>query len=694
MTEALAVKDDVFVARAPESTLFHLFWTKRRALLLTFICYLITAQVSAYLYTVGGTAPSVLLTPFGIALAAVVLEGYVVLPAVVLAALANGLLIGSPLPLIISAMFGNTLQAALCGYFLQRVHFDRMFTRMRDMFALIAVALTGTVLVPTGHLIAHAINGTLATLPTANPWVQWWLGGVLSVLVLTTLLIRWIRRPFLNPRTKVQYVEIFLSLVILAVTTYFYFATPYRSVFGISLLLILFAPLFWLAFRGSPRFMSLAIFMMTVISLVGTLYGNYESSASLASRLLQVQIFDICIALFFFILVTLEEQRQEAQRSFAMHARKLESALERIRQNDAAKNEFIAMLGHELRNPLAALLSAVELLKAQPADAPPEREVLISMDNRIRTMGRLLDDILDITRIRERKFTMRKEPISLSETMRRAVSAVEPLMMRRKHTFSLKLLERDDVIEADAARLEQILVNLLHNAAKYTPSGGSIELSAERMNAHVVIAVRDTGIGIAPEMVARIFEPFVQVNPKMQRESGIGIGLSLTKSLVEMHGGRIEVKSGGEGLGTEFLVHLPLPEAGTLAIKSAERKNHSVPLEILVVDDNVEAAQALGKLLRLRGHRVTLAHDGAEALASADPRFDVVILDIGLPDMDGYEVARSLRASEIPSALIALTGYGQESDKEKSRQAGFQAHLTKPVGLAEIEEVLSRIFPA
>jgi len=180
----------------------------------------------------------------------------------------------------------------------------------------------------------------------------------------------------------------------------------------------------------------------------------------------------------------------------------------------------------------------------------------------------------------------------------------------------------------------------------------------------------------------------------MQRESGIGIGLSLTKSLVEMHGGRIEVKSGGEGLGTEFLVHLPLPEAGTLAIKSAERKNHSVPLEILVVDDNVEAAQALGKLLRLRGHRVTLAHDGAEALASADPRFDVVILDIGLPDMDGYEVARSLRASEIPSALIALTGYGQESDKEKSRQAGFQAHLTKPVGLAEIEEVLSRIFPA
>ncbi len=248
-------------------------------------------------------------------------------------------------------------------------------------------------------------------------------------------------------------------------------------------------------------------------------------------------------------------------------------------------------------------------------------------------------------------------------------------------------------IDADPVRVEQIIVNLLDNAAKYTEQGGRIQLEIRADNDHVVICVKDNGIGIDASMLQQIFRPFVQVNPKVRRESGIGLGLSLTQSLVEMHGGSITAKSGGTSKGSEFTVYLP--RVANIVEENVPKKPALVkPLKILIIDDNVDAAESLGKLLTMRGHKTSMAVDGPTGVRRAiEVRPDAILLDIGLPDISGYDVAREMRTLGLHSLLIALTGYGQASDRELSRDAGFDDHLVKPVGLADIERSLAAILP-
>jgi PAS domain S-box-containing protein len=367
-----------------------------------------------------------------------------------------------------------------------------------------------------------------------------------------------------------------------------------------------------------------------------------------------------------------------------------------LRDTDRRKDEFLAMLGHELRNPLAPLRNALHLVRLR---GPDRRQVVRDacelMERQVEHLVRLVDDLLDVSRITRGKIKLRKERVDLAAVVQRAVEGSRPLIDSRRHAFQVSLAKGPLPVEADPVRLAQVFLNLLNNAAKYTPDGGTITLRVEREGGRAAVRVRDTGTGIPPEMLPHVFELFTQVDRTLDRaEGGLGIGLTLVRHLTEMHFGTVEVTSGGPGRGTEFVVRLPLltdeapaAEAARPAPEAAPRRRH-----ILVVDDNRDAAESLALLLRLFGNEVRTAYDGRIALDAAQShRPDVVLLDIGLPGLDGLEVCRRLRAQPDGGKMliVAMTGYGQEEDKRRSREAGFNAHLVKPVDFDALKDLLA-----
>jgi CheY-like chemotaxis protein len=371
----------------------------------------------------------------------------------------------------------------------------------------------------------------------------------------------------------------------------------------------------------------------------------------------------------------------------------LERALERIEKEDVAKNEFIATLAHELRNPLAPVVSALDLLTLQH----PSEEAMQTIEVAQRELGvmrRLLDDILDVARIAQTRFRLQKEVVDIRPLLERCVESTKNFLRNRKHTLTITLPDSPVMVEVDPVRFQQVIVNLLNNAGKYTESGGRIELWCEKAGTRAKIQVRDNGIGIPQESLNEIFEPFRQIRPTPQIGTGLGIGLWLTKRLVEMQGGTIEVQSEGAELGSCFTIYLPLQNVLRSETQEKMRVTALVipSLKILVADDNEAAAQAMQKLLKLKGHDSYIAYDGVSAISKvAEISPDVVLLDIGLPDMSGHDVAQTLRKMRTKATLIALTGYGQEEDKERAKKAGFDYHLTKPVGIVDIERVLAQI---
>jgi PAS domain S-box-containing protein len=354
---------------------------------------------------------------------------------------------------------------------------------------------------------------------------------------------------------------------------------------------------------------------------------------------------------------------------------------------DRRKDQFLAMLAHELRNPLAPIRNAVELMRQVETMDPtfqPSREMV---ERQVKHLARLVDDLLDVSRITRGSIRLRKEVVDLGATVQRAVEGARPLIESRAHELTLDLPREPIRLEADATRLEQIVSNLLDNAAKYTMPGGRIWVSAAREGEEAIVRVRDTGIGVPPDVLDRVFEPFVQQaeGSLARSEGGLGVGLTLVRSLVEMHGGRVEAHSPGLGQGSEFIVHLParLPvEAAVPAPQPATAAAPSRGLKVLVVEDNIDAAESLATLLRLWNHEVTVVHDGRSALdAARDQHPEVVLLDIGLPGLDGYQVARHLREDVglDHALLVAMTGYGQPEDRRRSHEAGIHHHFVKPV---------------
>jgi signal transduction histidine kinase/ActR/RegA family two-component response regulator len=397
-----------------------------------------------------------------------------------------------------------------------------------------------------------------------------------------------------------------------------------------------------------------------------------------------------------------------AAHEIASRAQALASALENaraqaaelnaeLREEDRRKDEFLAMLGHELRNPLAPLMNSIELLRRahDGAEIPPK--LLEVMSRQITHLTRLVDDLLDASRVSRGRIQLQRETLLLSDVLHDALEETRRLLEQRRHTVIMRGVEEPLAVSGDRVRLMQVFLNLLNNAAKYTEPGGTITLEVVRDGPNVHVRLSDTGIGIAPDMLSRVFELFTQARGALHRaQGGLGIGLTLVRMLVELHGGRASVESGGLGRGSTFSVTLPLvavPHLPGTPVEPESRHPRSKPMRVLVVDDNRDAADSVALLLREMGHEPEVAYSAQSALElPGRSQADVILLDIGLPGMDGYELARQLRASAKPNArFVALTGFGTPDGARRSRESGFDEHLVKPASAETLRRVLAGV---
>lgn len=658
-----------------------------RSAILLFVSYIAATRISALV----SAAPGLVFPASGIAFAALYLEGFALWPIVFVASLAGYALAGSSPVYMLILPVAHTLQAIAGAWMLQRVGLDPLFRRMKDVLALIGVSLLAGLIVPTLGTAARYLNSYIYDLPlSAVTWGSWYVATVYSLLVISPFLIRWFAKPRFS-RTGTQAVETLGALAVLSVICYFLFLTPHSSFLGISLVYLLLVPLFWIALRLRPRFTTLAMLVLSAFAFFGVFFGP-NAGADVGMRLYQTELFLIIIAAIFFILTSLEEERRVITSLMRSQVATLQTALERVGGQDRAKSEFIAMLAHELRNPLAPIVSSIDLLRLKgPQDDPEHTETLDLMENRMHTVRRLLDDLLDVSRISENKLTLEKEQVQVSEIVKRAAASADHYFKERDQRLVIEMPSEELVIEADPVRIEQVVTNLLTNASKFSNPRDEIRLSVRPAGSMVEIAVSDQGVGIDKDMLARVFDPFLQVELGKRTRQGLGIGLALVRSLTEMHGGTVRARSEGPGQGSQFAAILPLAANGT-KVKQArpapvrEVATASNGKRILVVDDNDAAAWSVGRLLELKGYAIDYAYDGGQALdkaRTAPP--DAVLLDIGLPDQDGNEVATKLRSSGYTGRLVALSGYSMANTREDDL---FDAYLVKPVGLTDLVRAL------
>jgi PAS domain S-box-containing protein len=395
-----------------------------------------------------------------------------------------------------------------------------------------------------------------------------------------------------------------------------------------------------------------------------------------------------------------EEELRQARDLLEMRVQErtaqIEELLDKLRVADRRKNEFLATLAHELRNPLAPIRNALQLFDLAEDDPKVQRQARGVIERQLGQMVRLIDDLLDVSRITNNKLPLRKARIELAAAVESALETARPLIDRAGHELTVKLPPEPVYVDADLMRLAQIFTNLLNNSAKYTEGPGHIWLVAEPQGREVVVTVRDTGIGITAEQLPHLFEMFSQGVSALQRPAGgLGVGLALARGLVELHGGNIEARSEGAGKGSELIVHLPLaaapspPQRQPASASGPRRKSKA---RILIADDNQDSAESLSLILELSGYETWVAHDGLEAVQTAMAhRPDVALLDIGMPKINGYEAARRIREQPWGQRmlLIAITGWGQEDDKRQALEAGFDHHVTKPVHLPDLERLLA-----
>src|SRR4030095_16759465 len=381
--------------------------------------------------------------------------------------------------------------------------------------------------------------------------------------------------------------------------------------------------------------------------------------------------------------------------------KRLEDNLRRLAADlsatDRRKNEFLATLAHELRNPLAPMTNMLEVAKRAQGDSEILKRAHHTIERQLVQLVRLVDDLLDLNRINHDRLELRRSEVELSSLIEQAIEAARPLINSANHDLIVDLPEKPVYLNADRTRLAQVFGNLLNNSCKYTKPGGRISLSAKRLDGEIAVSVKDNGAGIPQDKLASVFDMFMQIDQTSETsQGGLGIGLTLVKRLTEMHGGSIVAKSAGEGQGSEFLVRLPIlseAPAETTSGPSAGAKV-SPARRVLVVDDNSDNAESLAMLFQISGNTTYIAHDGIEAIEAIDQhRPEVVLLDIGLPKLDGHEVCRRIREQPWGKdiVVIALTGWGQEDDRRKSEEAGFNGHMVKPVDYDKLLELLSSL---
>lgn len=654
---------------------------------LLLVSYMGVAQITA-LYV----PSSVFFYPASaIALAGLFFGGVRLWPVVFLASVLAGLALHLPLAALALFPAAETAAVALGAYLLRTQRLDPLFRRYRDSFLMMLTSALISFIEPLSLLAAKILSNLPIT------YIDFWhsyTSTLCCFLVITPFLLRWFAKSRFY-RTPLELIEtsVVFALVIGIDLVLFTFDT--KRVLDMPVAYFLLIPFFWIALRLRPRFVTLAI-LITGFFGITSVFLNPDL-ATLAARLFRAEVSLIALAVGYYIVVSLEEERRVSTNIMRSQVSTLENAVARVTSESKAKNDFIAILAHELRNPLAPIASAIELLKLKKHRDKEESETLTMMQDRMDTIRRLLDDLLDISRISEGKVALKKEPLELESVIRRAVLSTSNYFKERHQTLTLKFPKKKKFVLADGVRLEQVFSNLLTNASKYSKPGDTISLSVERDGESIVVVVADEGIGINPSELEAIFTPFHQAEDGSKK--GLGIGLALVRSFVEMHGGTVRVESAGKGKGSTFTVRLPLyatMDTKTKLIEAPEPrelpKGKRKALSVLVVDDNDAAAAGIGRLLELSGCAVSYGYDGQQAIdTTADVQPDVILLDVGLPDQDGYAVAKVIRERGYTGRLIALTGFSTDDARERGREAGFDHYLVKPTGLADLKRVIPEL---
>jgi signal transduction histidine kinase len=674
-----------------------------RSILLIISAYLVCMWFSERFLAHPGT----LFPAAAVALSLLFLEGIELWPAVYVAALLGGYYFGYPPIFLLTLPVAHTLTATLGAYLLRALKLDALFRTSRDIFVLFGTVVLVSTITPLTAYLTNAFSTAVLHVPypISSLGVRY-VGTLFSLLIVTPFLLRWFTKSRFK-RTWKEIAETIAVFIVLIALDYLIFIRGVGEVLSVPVVYLLLIPLFWIALRLRPRFVTLAMLITSVFG-IGSLYTGplAATAATFTDRLFTTEEFLIVLAAIFFVIVSLEEDRRRNSNLLRAQVSTLENAVLRISSESKAKNDFIAVLAHELRNPLAPVASGIDLLRLQESQTDEGRELLSVMEDRMQTVRRLLDDLLDISRIVEGKVTVERKRMTLEPIIRRAVLSTMHHFTEKHQELTFHHPKTPSVIEGDRVRIEQIFSNLLTNASKYSDPGGRISITVERDAATVRVNVKDRGMGIKRESLERIFLPFHQLDPNERSTKGLGLGLALVKSFAEMHGGSVTAVSEGEGRGSTFTVLLPLAVAqDRLPEETAEtapliaetelmtliKKRTSGPT-VLVVDDNDIAAASLGKLLELKGCSVHYAYTGEQALAEARTTSpDIIILDIGLPDHDGYSVAKMLRAIGFTNRLIALTGFSTEDARQKGAAAGFDHYLVKPVSLAELKKVIPEL---
>ncbi len=648
------------------------------------LIYFLAAKASLTLAIPPGYATA-LWPPSGIALAAVLLLGWRIWPGIWIgAALANVTVQGLPL-LAACIGTGNTLEAVVAGalvrpFITQRGEFD---SGEAVVFFSFASALSAVIAAVTGTL-SLTLAGTLPLAAfSSNVWT-WFQGDVSGMVIVAPLLLAWWGRES-SPWPIAKWIEAgVLASLLLVVSLGIFIGFAAVPVLPLAFATLPF--LVWTAIRFEQRATMAAIALISAVAVWSTAQGKGPfalNSTELSSLLLLG--YTGTLVMTGLVLSAVMGQRDRAIR--AVHQRMAE-----LQERERQLNEFLAMLSHELRNPLAPMVNAIAVIRKSPDHAPAQ--MLSIVERQVAHLSHIVDDLLDVSRITRGKILLHKKTVDLNEIVARVMEERQGLIAARGHAVDFQLAPQAVLLQADPTRLSQVALNLINNAAKYTPAGGHIWISVARENDEAILRVRDSGIGIAPELLPNVFDLFVQGDRALDRsEGGLGIGLTIARRLIEMHGGRIEASSKGPGQGSEFTVRLPAQGTPDVANPAKDVRQPGKRRKLLVVDDHREGADTLATLLQIMGHEVRTAYDGRAAIElAAQFRPHAVLLDIGLPGMNGYEVAAELRKSQSgPMVLIAVSGYGQDEDRRRSSSAGFDQHLVKPVDPAHLAQLIDDI---
>lgn len=646
-----------------------------------FVVILTAAKCGQYLFFEWHTSPAILWPPTGIALAVIWLWGYRYGIPVFLALLVASFTgpLGHLFPAVITTPLGQVIGITVGAYLLKNSFFDGSFSTIKGVLVFLGTITVISMISPTITTLISFLTDNLSTTPFIS-WSRSWAGYIFSCLILTPLIIVWSTQKT-SGRRLISFERILVGSGLL-ISVYFLFWSRLVTEYSFFFFALFFIAHFWVSLRFSTRALTLSIGVVTIFGILG-LFIAPNPERTLNNQLFAAEAFLFLVVPIFYMFSALVKER-------ASTVVELKAAMERIERENLIKNDFIAVLAHELRNPLAPVKSTLEILGLQNLE-PETKQLVLNAHQQVHAMRRLLDDLLDITRVTQGKFQLRIERAHLCSMIEHSITSTKELFKDRGHTLTFASCDDSLWLDVDPIRFEQVMVNLLTNAAKYTNPGGQIEISHRVKGKMVEVEVKDNGIGIEQEHLDDIFKPFWQMKTMTTPVGGsIGVGLSLTKHIVEMHKGTIRAISAGPGQGSTFIVSIPLSKEKPKEVAGPVKSDQPIPsYKVVVVDDNLAAANALAKLLTMKGHTVRTVYTGKD-VAAAVVEFapDIILLDIGLPDMSGYEVSLKLRQDRFKGKIIALSGYGQEEDKQKAFSAGCDQHFTKPMSITRFEEYL------